>query len=65
VTRDELIDELKKAPSNGEVEIFAMFTEDVVCGSDTCNHEFDIEVERWLRISSIRTIPAITIVVEI
>lgn len=55
MTRDELIEELKKAPSNDEVEIVAIVTEDEFCPAR------DGVAKVWLRIDRIQTIPNIKI----
>lgn len=55
MTRDELIEELKKAPSNGEVEIVAHINE------DNFNPALNGWAKVWLRVNRIDVIPSIKI----
>lgn len=57
MSRDELIEELRKAPSNGEVEI----TAHVVVECQDCWTKYKPKDKFWLRIQRVTTIPSIQI----
>jgi hypothetical protein len=56
MTRDELIEELKKAPSNGEVVV--VFSRKDEC--DACGYTLD-NYSQYLTVDRMRTIPNIVI----
>lgn len=57
MTRDELIEELKKAPSNGEVEI----TAHILIDCPDCGTRYKPRDKFWLKIHRVSTIPNIQI----